>query len=99
MTDVRHANYLAQLHEAAENYVNVRRIGQKHHRVFTVESVKRVIVRFDDKRYLLPDGIHTLAHGHTIFVKSKLGTPTLTKLFKVYIVSSKPNLTTIVIGM
>ena len=41
MTDVRHANYLAQLHEAAENYVNVRRIGQKHHRVFTVESVKR----------------------------------------------------------
>ena len=64
MTDVRHANYLAQLHEAAENYVNVRRIGQKHHRVFTVESVKRGLCAFDDKRYLLPDGIHTLAHGH-----------------------------------
>ena len=64
MTDVRHADYLAQLNAAVENYVNVRRIGQKHHRVFTVESVKRGLCAFDDKRYLLPDGIHTMAHGH-----------------------------------
>ena len=42
----------------------MRRIGQKHHRVFTIEGVKRGLRAFDDKRYLLRDGIHTMAHGH-----------------------------------
>jgi len=64
MVNVRHADYLAQLRTATENYVNVRRIGQKHHRVFTLESMKRGLCASDDKRYLLPDGIHTLSHGH-----------------------------------
>ena len=64
MVDIRHADYLAQLQVAVENYVNIRRIGQKHHRVFTVEGVKRGLCAFDDKRYLLGDGIHTYAHGH-----------------------------------
>jgi hypothetical protein len=64
MTDIRHADYLAQLNAARENYVNIRRIGQKHHRVFTIEGVKRGLCSFDDKRYLRPDGINTYAHGH-----------------------------------
>ena len=64
MTDIRHADYLAQLKRGRENYVNVRRIGQKHHRVFTIEGMKRGLCAFDDKRYLLADGIHTMAHGH-----------------------------------
>lgn len=64
MTNVRHEHYLAQLNQAAENYVNIRRIGQKHHRVYTIEAAKRGLCAFDDKRYMLPDGIHTLAHGH-----------------------------------
>jgi hypothetical protein len=64
ITDLHHANYLAQLKKGTENYVNVRRIGQKHHRVFTIEGVKRGLCAFDDKRYLLPDGINTLAHGN-----------------------------------
>jgi hypothetical protein len=59
-----HADYLAQLHQPVENYVNIRRIGQKHHRVYTLDSSKRGLCAFDDKRYLLPDGVHTLAHGH-----------------------------------
>ena len=64
MTNIHHADYVAQLNRANENYVNVRRIGQKHHRIYTTESVKRGLCAFDDKRYLLEDGIHTLAHGH-----------------------------------
>jgi hypothetical protein len=64
IADLHHADYLAQLKRAAENYVNVRRIGQKHHRVFTIDGMKRGLCSFDDKRYLLPDGIRTLAHGH-----------------------------------
>jgi hypothetical protein len=62
--DLRHADYLQQLKRAKENYVNVRRIGQKHHRVFTIEGMKRGLCAFDNKRYLLRDGIHTIAHGH-----------------------------------
>jgi hypothetical protein len=32
--------------------------------VYTLSSSKRGLCAFDDKRYLLPDGVHTLAHGH-----------------------------------
>ena len=61
---LRHEQYLAQLHEPVENYVCVRRIGQKHHLMYTLEGDKRALCAFDDKRYLLPDGVSTLAHGH-----------------------------------
>jgi hypothetical protein len=61
---LQHRNYLAQLQKPQENYVNIRRIGQKHHRIYTMESEKRGLCAFDDKRFLLPDGVHTLAHGH-----------------------------------
>jgi hypothetical protein len=61
---IRHAEYLAQLHHAKENYVNIRRIGQRHHRVYTLGSQKRGLCAFDDKRYLRDDGIRTYAHGH-----------------------------------
>ena len=64
MTDIVHTDYVAQLQQARENYVNVRRIGQKHHRVFTIEALKRGLCSFDDKRYLRDDGIKTYAHGH-----------------------------------
>jgi hypothetical protein len=61
---VTHADYLTQLRAPDENYVNIRRIGQKHHRLFTMSSLKRGLCAFDDKRYLLPCGIRTIAHGH-----------------------------------
>ena len=59
-----HADYLAQLQTPSENYVNIRRIGQKHHRLYTIQSEKRGLCAFDDKRFLQADGIHTYAHGH-----------------------------------
>ena len=64
MTDIVHTDYVTQLRQARENYVNVRRIGQKHHRVFTIDALKRGLCSFDDKRYLREDGIMTYAHGH-----------------------------------
>ena len=64
ITNLRHADYVAQLKVSRENYVNIRRIGQKHHRVFTVDGIKRGLCAFDDKRYLRKDGIRTYAHGH-----------------------------------
>ena len=64
LTSLAHMDYLKQLRNPNENYVNIVRIGQKHHRIYTIASKKRGLCAFDDKRYLLSDGIHTLAHGH-----------------------------------
>jgi hypothetical protein len=64
VADLRHSDYLAQIQSPHENYVNIQRIGQKHHRIYTMASQKRGLCAFDDKRFLLPDGVHTLAHGH-----------------------------------
>ena len=61
---IEHAHYVAQLQEPIENYVSIRRIGQKHHLLYSLEGEKRGLCAFDDKRYLLPDRISTLAHGH-----------------------------------
>jgi len=64
ITSLAHSDYLKQLNQPVENHVNIVRIGQKQHRVYTLSSLKRGLCGFDDKRYLLPDGVHTLAHGH-----------------------------------
>jgi hypothetical protein len=64
METVTHEQYLAQLHNPEENHVTVRRIGQVMHTVMTFEQQKRGLCAFDDKRYLLDDGVDTLAHGH-----------------------------------
>ena len=34
------------------------------HRMYTYESNKTSLSAFDDKRYILDDGIHTLVYGH-----------------------------------
>ena len=41
-----------------------RRIQSKDHQLSTIESTKRVFQPFEDKRYYLDDGIHSLAFGH-----------------------------------
>ena len=42
----------------------MRRIGSKHHNLGTYEANKRSLSCFDDKRYILKNGINTLAYGH-----------------------------------
>ena len=39
-------------------------IKSKHHKLFTYESNKRSLCDFDEKRYILDDGINTLPYGH-----------------------------------
>ena len=43
---------------------NMRGFKSKNHEIFTCESNKISLCDFDDKRYILPDGIHTLPYGH-----------------------------------
>jgi hypothetical protein len=62
--DVRHANFLQQLHDPHENMLLNRRIGSRLHRVYTLEFNKRALCAFDDKRYICENGIDTYAHGN-----------------------------------
>ena len=41
-------------------------IKSKNHEIFTYEINKRSLCDFDDKRYILSDGINTLAYSHFI---------------------------------
>ena len=42
----------------------MRRIGSKNHNLGTRETNKRSLLCFDDKRYVLKNGIDTLVYGH-----------------------------------
>jgi len=59
-----HAQYIEQLTTPTENRLTNRRIGSNLHVIYTFATSKRALCAFDDKRYLCPDGIHTLAFGH-----------------------------------
>ena len=42
----------------------MRGINSKTHNLVTYETNKRSLSRFDDKRYILKNGVNTLAYGH-----------------------------------
>ena len=42
----------------------MRRIGSIYHNLRTYETIKRPLTCFDDKRYILKNGINTLGYGH-----------------------------------
>jgi hypothetical protein len=64
LRDIRFDNYVQALENPAKNVCKYRAIRSKRHALFTVEESKVSLSAFDDKRYLLDDGIHTLAHNH-----------------------------------
>ena len=51
----------------------VRRIERKMHKLGTYEIDKISLSYFDDKRYVLDDGIHTLAYFHKEMIKKDCG--------------------------
>ena len=61
---LRHADFRRQLDNPSENLQINRRIGSKLHIIYTIELKKRGLCAFDDKRFLLADGINSLAFGH-----------------------------------
>ena len=42
----------------------MKRIQAKKHKIGTYEVVKIYLICFDDKRFVLADGVHTLAYLH-----------------------------------
>ena len=51
-----------------DHYARLVTFRSKLHIVDTVEQIKKSLSRFDDKRYILDDGISTRAYGHFLNV-------------------------------
>ena len=49
----------------------MRGIRSRNHKLVTYESNKRTLCDFDDKHYILYDGINTLPYGHKDIPKNE----------------------------
>ena len=56
--------YVDSLKLSKSNYVLQNQIVGRKHEVYTVRINKMALNPFDDKRYIISDGVSTLAHGH-----------------------------------
>ena len=63
-TNLTFADYKECLDTGKDKYRTMNIFRSRLHQVHTLEFCKKSLSSNDDKRYILPDGIHTLAHGH-----------------------------------
>jgi len=56
--------YKEVLFKEKQSYIEYNRIGSKKLNIYTLHEKKVALTNFDDKRYILNDGITTLAYGH-----------------------------------
>jgi len=61
---VRHQQFREVLQTKNRTLSRFRTFQSKNHTVQTVEITKSCLDAFDDKRYILEDGVTTLAYGH-----------------------------------
>ena len=62
---VRHENFFEVLRKTLRNTTaKFCAIRSTNYEVNTVEVTKLCLCSFDDKRYILDDGVRTLAYGH-----------------------------------
>lgn len=61
-----HQDYLEVLRKpiACSKSTTFHSFRSEEHLISTVEITKQALNKFDDKRYILPDGVLTRAHGH-----------------------------------
>ena len=62
--DLDHSNYLACLKNNTLEHHKMRTIRSDHHVLSSYEINNTSLSCFDDKRYILPDGITSYAYGH-----------------------------------
>ena len=61
---LRHTSYKQCLFEQQSHMETMVTFRSDKHQIHTIALNKTTHSPFDDKRYILNDGIHTLAHGH-----------------------------------
>ena len=62
--DIKHQHYRECLFEKKRQMANMNRIQSFKHHLYSVNLNKIGLSPYDDKRYILDDGVTTLAHGH-----------------------------------
>lgn len=62
--NLKHNVYKTCLETLQPTTVKQCRIGCEKHQVFSIQQTKRALSAYDDKRYLLDDGITSYAYGH-----------------------------------
>ena len=61
---IKHSSYKKCLLDRTIMYSKMNQIRSNNHNVYSIEQKKISLSPFDDKRYVLMNGIDTLAHGH-----------------------------------
>ena len=61
---MRHEQYLNVLRTRQITHAKFLNFQSKRHRIYTVEFNKVCLSAYDDKRFVLKDGVGTLPHGH-----------------------------------
>ena len=61
---ISHGDYKNCLFENNNIYRAAKSIRSYNHRIYTINQNKKALSSFDDKRYILDDGVSTLPHGH-----------------------------------
>lgn len=59
------SHYKKCLFGGEDRYESMTAFRSNLHKITTIEQVKKALARYDDKRFILSDGISTTAHGHT----------------------------------
>ena len=62
--NIRHKEFVDVLFNKKVIRYNMKRIQSKLHRIGTYDVCKISLSCFDDKRYVLDDGVNTLAYFH-----------------------------------
>ena len=61
---ITHEDFVNTLVGKKDKFIMQRTIRSDRHTLNTVQSNRIALTAYDDKRYILDDGIHTLAYGH-----------------------------------
>ena len=62
--NINHEDYKSTVFAGTKLYKTMTTFRSLNHQVCTIEQNKLALSCFDDKRYILDDGVSTLAHGH-----------------------------------
>ena len=85
--DVKHEDYKRVLLNEEQIYHKMKPIRSQRHQLGSYEINKVSLSCFDDKRYLLADGISSLAYGHYLiknYFLSYIGSHILKKIFRYF---------------
>jgi len=71
MTDMTYDKYVECLRHCTKTKHRFKQIRSHKHNLVTHDTEKVGLCSFDDKRYILPCGIHSVAYGHYKTKQSK----------------------------